>query len=811
MAGAGCRLAPRLPASCDRTAEATFGALKSPPFPAGVPTELRVNTAIRISLRTKFVRSMVALLSGLGAGTLVVVAMMDYFSSRAALTTLEARLRENILRQGSELVTSQALALRDMVADNAFGDVARLVERTTAQNDQLLYGLFLDPDLKAWAYQWRGGSEASGQAARSPAWEDLGVDVMALRHPGVKITQKNLAGQSIVEFAVAVNDDREAFLGSLRYGVSDSGLEQDLAEARRAFRRSFMGAVLLLALIGVITLVIGVVLSRRAASRITHPVAALTAAANALAAGRRDIRVSIDSGDELAMLGSAFNNMAAELQDQNARLEELNRALEEKVAARTEELAERNRDMRLVLDNVDQGFLTVSTAGILADERSRIVDTWFGAYAPGTRFADYIGRVDAGFAEAFALGFQALLDGFLPLDLCLHQMPSRIRAAGREYECTYFPLGRQEATSEGLLIVIDDVTSRLMQARRDAERTEILALFEALMKDRTGLLSFIDETGKQMLQVRTRDLKQQKQIVHTLKGNCHVMGLGVLAALCEKLEEEIAETGLPASDTSVAKVDRRWVELTQALRSFIGSGRDVLEIAVPEVDNLLREIRAGAPVGVVQDRLASWKLEPVERSLSRLGTYASSLAKRFGKGDPIVVVEGNGLRLAPTAWAGLWSELVHVIRNAVDHGFESTAIREQCGKPVRPRLRLVARGERNKLVVEIEDDGAGIDWSAVRQAAVRLGLPHATEADLVEALFAADVSTRGELTALSGRGVGLAAVRSQVAARGGTVEVESQRGVGACFRFSFPLATSDAHSEAAEAEATPAPSATVLG
>ena len=100
-----------------------FGGLKSPLLPAGVATELRVNTGVRISLRTKFVRAMVALLSGLGTGTLVVVAMMDYFSSRAALTTLEARLRENILRN-PEIFASSARVWRASVHESHADDLA---------------------------------------------------------------------------------------------------------------------------------------------------------------------------------------------------------------------------------------------------------------------------------------------------------------------------------------------------------------------------------------------------------------------------------------------------------------------------------------------------------------------------------------------------------------------------------------------------------------------------------------------------------------------------------------------------------------
>ena len=92
-----------------------------------------------------------------------------------------------------------------------------------------------------------------------------------------------------------------------------------------------------------------------------------------------------------------------------------------------------------------------------------------------------------------------------------------------------------------------------------------------------------------------------------------------------------------------------------------------------------------------------------------------------------------------------------------------------------------------RIVIEIEDDGAGIDWAAIRDAASRRGLPHETQEDLIRAMFAPDVSTRSEVTTVSGRGIGLAAVQSQMEALGGTTHVRSRPGEGACFSFMVPV------------------------
>jgi len=725
---------------------------------------------------------MVGLLAVISTVTLIVVAALSYLSSRATLATMEARLRENIARQGSELVSLQALALRDLVADNAFGDVARLVERTTQQNDDLVYGLFLDSELTPWAYAWRGADPKN-----PPKWEQLGIDTARLDKPGVTSRTTPLAGQTVFEFATPVVDDKGAFLGSLRYGVSDRALQAALAGTQAASHRALATELVLLMCLGVLAIAIGVVSSRRAAARVTSPVTALTAAANAFGAGRRDVRVEITSNDELQVLGAAFNKMVAELQVHTDRLQEMNRDLETKVAARTAQLAGRNRDMRLVLDNVEQGLITLSATGQMADERSRMVGRWFGECPTGARFTDYIGASDRAFAEMFQLGFDALLEGTLPRELCLDQLPRRIRTGGREFACAYRALGEGDLL-DGLLIVIDDVTAELSRAKREAERAEVLALFESLMKDRTGFLSFVGESSRQIAEIPGADLVAQKRLIHTLKGNCHVMGMSVIGGLCEAIEAEMAESHVPPSAEALSALERRWSELMQTLQRFLGErGREVVEVDLAELERLDEEVRRGAPSLRVRERLASWKLEPADRPLSRLGGQALALARRLGKGEISVTTEGGGVRLAADAWAGFWSVMVHVVRNAVDHGFEPPAERVRLGKPAQPHLRLAVAANERSLFVDVEDDGVGIDWDRVKQKAAACGLPHETERDLMQAIFAPSFTTRGEATATSGRGMGLAAVLDEVERRGGAVVVRSRPGAGTSFRFTFPV------------------------
>jgi two-component system chemotaxis sensor kinase CheA len=725
---------------------------------------------------------MIMTLVVVSTATLLVVAGMNYFASQETLKTIEAHLRASIEDRGSGLVTNQALGLRDLVMDNAFGDVARLVERTLDEDKQLVYGLFLDEEHKAWGFATRQGA-----AGGADDWKQLAIVVKADQKPGVQVIDRHVLGQNVFEFSMAVVDDKGNGLGQLTYGVSDGPLQKALSEARADSRRTLLLTVGLLLLLGTVAVVLGAWRSQRSASRITQPVTDLTQAVNTLASGRRDIRVNIASGDELEILGGAFNNMAAELEDSYERLEQMNRTLEIKVQERTRALADRNRDMRLVLDNVNQGFLTVATSGLLAQERSAIVDRWFGSYDGETKFADYIAKVDAMYAASFAVGYEALIEDFLPRDLCLAQMPARLRHDGRDFRCSYFAIMKGDQL-DGLLIVINDVTTELLHARQEAERKEILAMFEALTKDRTGFLSFMDEANDLVIQVSGADLLTQRCILHTLKGNAALMGFGIISNLCRQTEDALASRLTPLPAEAFAPLQQRWATLNEALKTFLGDkGRDVLELSSQEVEKLEEEVRAGAPSARVLDRLASWWLEASERPLTRLSRYAVALAGRLGKGDIEVEIQPHGVRLAPKAWAGFWTDLVHVVRNAVDHGLETPSEREQAGKPERPKLRFSTAVSGRKLVVEIEDYGRGINWQGVKDAALKMGLPAASEDDLLRAMFASGLTTKGHVTTVSGRGVGLCAIRQQVDDLGGQITVISKPNQGTCFRFVFPL------------------------
>jgi HPt (histidine-containing phosphotransfer) domain-containing protein len=471
-----------------------------------------------------------------------------------------------------------------------------------------------------------------------------------------------------------------------------------------------------------------------------------------------------------------------------------------RIEERTRELAQRNAASRLVLDTINDGLLRVSRSGQLGLERSAVIDRWFGGFEGTPLFVDYIRTVDRGFADAFALGHEALIEGVFTPELHLAQMPTQLGARGRHFHVTYLPIADDSGRDGALLLVIKDQTEQLLLAQHEAEQKELLALFEQFNRDRVGLTTFMQEASAMVERVTSgaNDPPTQRRMIHTLKGNASLMGLPLVADLCHQTEDAMAaEPNTPPQP--LPALHERWRSLEWAFNGLVGErGNDVVEVHAREIEEICQKIAQGLPAASVVRRLSVLRCESIERPLARLGKNAQALAHRLGKGDVSVTVDvqGAAITLDPRRWAPLWSELVHVVNNAVDHGFETPPERAAAGKATAPRLRLQARVEEAALVLQMHDDGRGIDWDAIRRAAGARGLPARDEADLIAALFHPGISSRHNADAVSGRGIGMGAVREKVREFHGEITVSSQPGVGTCWRFAFPLATLQAHESA---------------
>jgi len=211
------------------------------------------------------------------------------------------------------------------------------------------------------------------------------------------------------------------------------------------------------------------------------------------------------------------------------------------------------------------------------------------------------------------------------------------------------------------------------------------------------------------------------------------------------------------------------------------SGDAALQESTSMVAELVEQVRESA----LQLRMVK-----IGGTFSRFHRVVHDVARELGK-DIALVVSGEDTELDKSVVEKIADPLTHLVRNAMDHGIEPAAVRRACGKPERGTVRLNAFHDSGSIVIEISDDGGGLDRERILAKAVERGLIDPartlTDAEVFALVFEPGFSTAEKVTNLSGRGVGMDVVRRNISALRGSVDIASRPGIGTTISVRLPL------------------------
>ncbi|MEV6925827.1 chemotaxis protein CheA [Dactylosporangium sp. NPDC051485] len=238
----------------------------------------------------------------------------------------------------------------------------------------------------------------------------------------------------------------------------------------------------------------------------------------------------------------------------------------------------------------------------------------------------------------------------------------------------------------------------------------------------------------------------------------------VYANRLDKLIDLVGELVIAQSSVGIRRVD----------------GGDNVD-AQHEVMRLVEEVRHSA---------LSLRMVPIGTTLRRFERVVRDVCVDLDK-DVDLIITGGDAEMDKALVERISDPLTHLVRNALDHGIETRAERERAGKPVRGKLRLNAFHDAGSIVIEVADDGRGLDRDRILAKAVGNGLVSATatpsDQEVYDLIFEPGFSTKETVSSLSGRGVGMDVVRRNIAELRGTVEVDTRAGAGTTFRIRLPL------------------------
>ena len=342
--------------------------------------------------------------------------------------------------------------------------------------------------------------------------------------------------------------------------------------------------------------------------------------------------------------------------------------------------------------------------------------------------------------------------------------------------CGFFDFPRLEALSHAA----EDALADVRAGRRQADAPLVSAVLAVI--DRIGEMVSAIEAGEEM------PGGDDSALIHALQRN---------------IEAPVAAAPAAVAEAQTRAASPRTIRLSVELLDRLMSGVSDMVLARNELARRLREApddvavdgafeRLSSIIAEMRDAITRTRMQRIENLFVALPRMVRDLSAELGK-QVLVDIEGGDVELDREMIEMIRDPLTHIIRNAVDHGIELPAERLKAGKREIGILCVSARQSGNQILIDIVDDGRGIDGSRLVEKAVAAGsIDKADAAQLspreqLALMFEAGLSTAKEVTAISGRGVGMDVVRSNVERIGGTVEVDSKLGQGTRMTLRVPL------------------------
>ena len=244
------------------------------------------------------------------------------------------------------------------------------------------------------------------------------------------------------------------------------------------------------------------------------------------------------------------------------------------------------------------------------------------------------------------------------------------------------------------------------------------------------------------------------------------------------------------------------VTLLNKMMNLVGelvlTRNQVLQATSSDPNMTLLSRRLDMVTADLRENVMKARMQPVSNIFSKMPRIVRDLSQALGRRVRLQV-EGQETELDKSLLEAIKDPLTHAVRNSLDHGIEPPEVREAAGKDPEGTLKLKAVQEGSHVLIEVSDDGAGINVDKVRQKAIERGLitveraAHMVERELLQLIFLPGFSTAAEVTNVSGRGVGMDVVRTNVEKIGGKVEIDSRAGKGTTLRLRIPLTLAIIH------------------
>ncbi|MEN9307017.1 MAG: hypothetical protein RL173_949 [Fibrobacterota bacterium] len=760
--------------------------------------------------------------------TLAVVALNVFLSGKSSNETV-ARIESSLKAKGRLLTGNNAQALVGMAEGNAFGQIKDLVASTVKDDPDVVAGAFLMADSSMpWAVADESDSvKREGLLAKAEDLNDPSLG-WARSQKSLEFRKTGAGSSEVFEFAAPVGSI-DAPMGWILYKLSTRSMEEAIVEVKRANRNAMILVVVLLVALGTGAMFASLRRFKQAADNLSRPLRELAAAAEIIKGGDYKQPVKVESDDEIGELAATFETMRQTVQTYTEHLEDLVDA--------------KMRQVRDILDNVEQGLFVVGFDGAVSPEHSKaapeilasadlqtIRDAFHLSPAQEEDFLGWLGLVRA---KHSVMRWEKLSKVAPVQDLEIPGPDGETRYVRVRYQRMY----DKNRQIEKIMVLAQDETEARRIERVVAEEKErhenevktILGLVNNLpevikdfQKDARKRIDDLDDLVKSMFERATtarerhpdvpgykpsvEDIGRLFRDLHTIKGNAGTYGFEHLARIAHQSEDILEDLKEPIT-----------VRTTVTLQALVGKIEE-MESAFHEILQTEKRLSGGGAEGELLIQISEHKLEHIHRladainsgdrqmvdseavrtlasacehlrdvPLARLTDKYRGLISRLGErlGKQIhFETSPSHLELDPHFFNGFDEALVHLLRNSVDHGIEMPSDRVAKGKVERGTIRLEVNITEESITITLSDDGGGIDVDAICKKALDNGVASASELatmtneQKLQLVFESGLSTAPAVSDVSGRGVGMSAVKDCIEGMGGSIQLKSSPGAG---------------------------------
>ncbi|CAD6553373.1 ATP-binding protein [Paraburkholderia sabiae] len=751
--------------------------------------------------------------------TLLVVLMLVALSAIGGYAVYQTRGSAADVRQVTQGVVPSALASADLVSQ--VKDV-QLATMTLVYAPDANMVEQAQKELGTKEKSLREALDVQAKAAASHAQEGLVTqarDSLANYFSAINDTAKmkaegknDLAQAYLFANVAQYRDELEGIVETLRIEKNRQkdeaidALNTGLATTTTAIGSASGAAILVL-------IAIGLLLYRQ----ITRPLSRMQVMMSEIASSQDFTRrVPVGRMDEIGHSIVAFNGMIEKIQQSSAQLKQ------------------KTADIQAMLQNMQQGILTVVDGAVIHSEYSAYLEAIFETKDIANRplmdlvFADCDLGSDV-VSQVEAAVFACIGEDSINFEFNQHLLVNELTRKmpdGREktLDLSWSAITDESDTVMRLMLCVRDVTELRQLAAEAGEQKrrlemigEILAVneekFHHFVDSATGFINENERIIRQHTHADGSAVAELFRNMHTIKGNARTYSLQHLTSIVHETEQRYDALRQPESahewdqEQLMAELERvkealqhyatiNEVSLGRRKAGRVDSAERYLVVDREHIQESLRLLDAANPADVrdlltardsVRRTLRLLGTEKVEDALAGVLQSLPSLATELGKAAPAVRIDDNGYRVRTQAGTTLKNVFMHLLRNSVDHGIESIEQRVELGKPEAGVIDIEVGVAEGALQITLSDDGRGLALSRIRGIAADRGWlqPDSQVSDeaVAEFIFRPGFSTAQNVTEVSGRGVGMDAVRDFIKREGGRIELRfTDDHAGADFR-----------------------------